>query len=206
VNLPEQVSMSDSPPGVAKPVSNASPLLKAWNRLDRFFRGDWAGLHFSANIFVATTVLWIMLRKFAGLNPIWAISSMIAASDPVVKTAVKTFHGRMVNSLLGCAVGMLVLVVGGPNEWKLPIALATAAFMSAYVVRMQVMFRQAPITAAIIIASGLEKHAKLSGMELGARRVAEVLLGCVVGVAVSWIMSKLWPISDPQSGNRKLGG
>ena len=79
---------------------------------------------------------------------------------------------------------------------ELPIALSAAAFISAYVVRVQVMFRQAPITAAIVIASGLEKHAKLSGVELGARRVAEVLLGC--GVAVSWIMSKLWPISDPK--------
>ena len=123
---------------------------------------------------------------------------MIAASDPVVKTAIKTFHGRMVNSLIGCAVGMLVLVIGGSNEWKLPIALAAAAFVSAYVVRVQVMFRQAPITAAIIIASSLEKHTKLSGVELGARRVAEVLLGCVVGVAISWIMSKLWPISEPK--------
>jgi uncharacterized membrane protein YccC len=190
--------MSDSPAGAASPAHNTFLLSKVRDRLDRFFRSDWAGLHFSANIFVATTVLWIILRKFAGLNPIWAISSMIAASDPVVKTAMKTFHGRMVNSLLGCAVGMLVLVVGGPNEWKLPIALAAAAFVSAYVVRVQVMFRQAPITAAIIIASGLEKHTKLSGVELGARRVAEVLLGCVVGVAVSWIMSKVWPISYPK--------
>ena len=198
--------MSDTPTGVATPTLDTSLFSKVKARLHRFFRGDWAGLHFSANIFVATTVLWIIIRKVAGLNPIWAISSMIAASDPVVKTAMKTFHGRMVNSLLGCAVGMLVLVVGGSNEWKLPIALAAAAFVSAYVVRVQVMFRQAPITAAIVIASGLEKHTKLSGVELGARRVAEVLLGCVVGVAVSWIMSKLWPYSDPKSGNRRSGG
>lgn len=190
--------MSDSPFGVATSALHTSLFSKVKTRLDRSFRGDWAGLHFSVNIFVATTVLWIIVRKFAGLDPIWAISSMIAASDPVVKTAMKTFHGRMVNSLLGCAVGMLVLVVGGSSDWKLPIALSAAAFISAYVVRVQVMFRQAPITAAIIIASSLEKHAKLSGVELGARRVAEVLLGCVVGVAVSWIMSKLWPISDPK--------
>ena len=194
--------MSDTPTGVATPTLDTSLFSKMKARLDRFLRGDWAGLHFSANIFVATTVLWIIIRKVAGLNPIWAISSMIAASDPVVKTAMKTFHGRMVNSLLGCAVGMLVLVVGGSNEWKLPIALSAAAFTSAYVVRVPVMFRQAPITAAIIIASGLEKHTKLSGVELGARRVAEVLLGCVVGVAVSWIMSKLWPISDPKPASR----
>jgi len=63
---------------------------------------------------------------------------------------------------------------------------------------VQVMFRQAPITAAIIIASSLERHTKLSGLEFGTRRVAEVLLGCVVGVAVSWIMSKLWPIPSPK--------
>jgi len=190
--------MSDSPFGEATPALHTSLLSKVKARLDRFFRSDWAGLHFSANIFVATTVLWIIVRKFAGLNPIWAISSMIAASDPVVKTAIKTFHGRMVNSLLGCAVGMLVLVVGGSNEWKLPIALSAAALISAYVVRVQVMFRQAPITAAIIIASSLERHTKLSGLEFGTRRVAEVLLGCVVGVAVSWIMSKFWPIPSPK--------
>jgi len=190
--------MSSSSAGIAPPAPKTSLSATARARLDRFFKGDWVGLHFSANIFVSTTLLWLILRKFAGLNPIWAISSMIAASDPVVKTAMKTFHGRIVNSLLGCAVGMLVLLIGGSNEWKLPIALSAAAFLSAYVVRVQVMFRQAPITAAIIIASDLERHSKIGGIELGARRVAEVLLGCVVGVAVSWAMSKLWPLPDPK--------
>jgi Fusaric acid resistance protein-like len=89
-------------------------------------------------------LLWLILRKFTGLNPVWAISSMIVASDPMVRTAMKTFHGRIVNSLLGCGVGILVLVIGGSNEWKLPIALSAAAFLSAYVVRVPVMFRQAP--------------------------------------------------------------
>jgi uncharacterized membrane protein YccC len=56
------------------------------------------------------------------------------------------------------------------------------------------MFRQAPITAAIVIAAGLEKHSKLSGVELGFRRVGEVLLGCIVGIAVSWLMARLWPL------------
>ena len=190
--------MSNSPAGIETSVPKASLCANAKDRLDRFLRSDWVGLHFSANIFIATTLLWLILRKFAGLDPIWAISSMIAASDPVVKTAMKTFHGRIVNSLLGCAVGMIVLAIGGSNEWKLPIALSAAAFLSAYVVRVPVMFRQAPITAAIIIASELQRHSKIGGIELGARRVAEVLFGCVVGVAVSWAMSKLWPIPDPK--------
>jgi uncharacterized membrane protein YccC len=194
VSLHRQVHVLNSRAGIETSEPKSSLYANVKDRLDRILKSDWIGFHFSVNIFIATTLLWLILRKFGGLNPIWAISSMIAASDPVVKTAMKTFHGRIVNSLLGCAVGMLVLVIGGSTEWKLPIALSAAAFLSAYVVRVPVMFRQAPITAAIIIASELERHSKLGGIELGARRVAEVLLGCVIGVTVSWAMSKLWPV------------
>lgn len=159
-------------------------------------KGDWVGVHFAANVFLATSLLWLILRSFANLNPIWAISSMIAASDPVVKQALKTFRGRITNSLVGCAIGLTVLAMPGSSEWKLPVAMGLAVLVSSYIVRQQVMFRQAPITAAIVIASELEKHSKLTGMELGLRRVAEVLLGCVVGVLVSWLMSKVWPLPE----------
>ena len=39
-------------------------------------------------------------------------------------------------------------------------------------------------------------------MEQGLRRVAEVLFGCVVGITVAWILSKLWPL--PESGDAKV--
>ena len=59
----------------------------------RFSRDDLVGVHFALNVFISTTLLWIILHLYARLNPIWAISSMIAASDPDVKQAVKTFRG-----------------------------------------------------------------------------------------------------------------
>lgn len=168
--------------------------------VERAVKGEWAGIHFATNVFVGSLLLWLILRKFAGLNPIWAISSMISAGDPVVKQAVKTFRGRLTNSVLGCATGLVVLVIGGSREWKLPLAMAVSVLLSSYVVRQQVMFRQAPITAAIVIAAGLEKHSKLSGVELGIRRVGEVLLGCVIGLLVSWLMSIAWPLPEPGKG------
>ena len=161
------------------------------------FKADSLGVHFAVNIFIATTFLWVVLRHWAGLNPIWAISSMVAASDPQVKQAVKTFHGRLINALIGCATGLFVLGVGGTSEWKIPVALAVSVLISSYLVRVQVMFRQAPITAAIVVAGGLVHHSKTTGMEEGLRRVGEVLLGCVVGLAVSWLMSKIWPTPEP---------
>jgi uncharacterized membrane protein YccC len=165
--------------------------------LDQFPKGDLLGLHLAANIFVATAILWLLLRRGADLDPIWAISSMIAASDPQVTEALKTFRGRTINALLGCAVGVVFLVVAGSSAWKLPLALSVTVLLSTYVVRVHVMWRQAPITAGLIIAAGLTHHSELTAVEVGLRRVGEVLLGCVVGVAVSWFMSKLWSPPPP---------
>ncbi len=126
--------------------------------LTDLLKGDWVGVHFAANIFIATTLLWLVLRAAAGLDPIWAISSMIAASDPNVKQAVRTFWGRITNAALGCATGLVFLVIGGESAWKLPLALSVSVLLTSYVFRIQTMWRQAPITAALIIAAGLTHH------------------------------------------------
>ena len=84
------------------------------------------------------------------------------------------------------------------SEWKLPFALAVTVLVSSYVVRIQTMWRQAPITAAIVIASGLTHHSKLSGVEHGLHKVAEVIFGCLMGLARSaGLMSKVWPLREP---------
>jgi uncharacterized membrane protein YccC len=149
------------------------------------------------SIFIATSLLWFLLQTLADTDPIWAISSMIAASEPLMKQAVLTFRGRILNTLVGCALGLAFLVIGGASVWKLPLAMAVTVLISSYVVRIPTMWRQAPITAAIVIAGGLQHHSKLNGMEAGLRRVAEVLLGCVVGFVVAWTLSKVWPTPDP---------
>jgi len=163
------------------------------NWLNRLLKGDWTGVHLAVNVFVATIVLWLLLRTLADLNPIWAISSMIASVDPDVSLAYKNFRARLTNALLGCTVGLTVLVIGGTNEWMLPLALAATALLSSYVVRVKVMWRQAPITAALVIASSLSQHSKMTGIETGLRRVGEVILGCVIGLLVTWLISKVWP-------------
>jgi uncharacterized membrane protein YccC len=159
------------------------------------FRRDIVGLRFALNVFIATNIVWYVLANIADTNPIWAIASMIAASDPQVTEAVRMFRSRIINVLVGCAVGLIFVIIGGPSVWKLPIALAATVLISSYVIHIPTMWRQAPITAAIVIAAGLSAHSELSAVEHGLHKVAEVLFGCFVGVLVSWSMSKIWPIS-----------
>jgi uncharacterized membrane protein YccC len=164
--------------------------------VERLLEDDLVGVRFAVNVFIGTTALWLLLRLVAETNPIWAIASLIAASDPQLKNAIRTFQGRIVNAILGCAVGLFFVVVGRGGEWQLPLALAITVLLSSYVVRVQAMWRQAPITAAIVIAAGLEQHSELSGIEHGLHKVGEVILGCVMGLAVSWLMSRIWPVPE----------
>jgi hypothetical protein len=59
------------------------------------------------------------------------------------------------------------------------------------------MWRQAPITAAIVIASGISHASKMAGIESGVHKVVQVIFGCAVGLSVSWLMSKVWLIKPP---------
>lgn len=163
---------------------------------------DVLGIRFAVNVFIASILVWYALANIADTNPIWAIASMIAASEPQVHEAVRMFRCRTINVLVGCAIGLLFLVVGGSGEWKLPIALAVTVLISSYVINVHTMWRQAPITAAIVIAAGLTHQSKLTGVEHGLHKVAEVIFGCFVGVLVSWVMSKVWPITQPVNNSK----
>jgi uncharacterized membrane protein YccC len=161
---------------------------------------DIIGVRFALNVFIGTTVTWYVLTHIADdENPIWAIASMVAASDPQVKEAVRIFKSRLINVLLGCAVGLIFVIIGGTSEWKLPIALAVTVLLSSYWVQIPTMWRQAPITAAIVIAAGLTEHSKLSGIQHGVHKVVEVIFGCLVGLLVSMLMSKVWPVAEPEN-------
>ena len=165
----------------------------------KVMQDDLTGVRFAVNVFIASAILWFTLRDIADTNPIWAIASMIAAADPQVKEAKRMFRARIINVLVGCGVGLVFLVMGGSREWKLPLALAVTVLLSSYWVRITTMWRQAPITAAIVIASGITTHSKVIGIEHGLHKVGEVLLGCFTGLVVSYLMSRAWPVSQPPS-------
>jgi uncharacterized membrane protein YccC len=152
---------------------------------------------FSANVFIGSTLVWFVLREIGGVSPIWAIAAMVASTDPQMDVARHMFRSRIVNVLVGAAVGLMFMLVGGSSEWTLPIALAATVLISSYLVRIPTMWRQAPITAALVVASGLSQHSKSAGIELGLTKVAEVLFGCVVGLAVSALMARVWPPPEP---------
>jgi len=157
------------------------------------------GVRFAVNVCIAAFITWFTLVALGDQKPIWGIASMVAASEPVVAEARRIFVSRLVNVLVGGAVGLAFLLLGG-GEWTLPIALAVTVLLSSYVVRVKTMWRQAPITAAVVIASGITAHSAAIGLREGIHKVLEVIFGCCVGLVVSWAMSKVWLVRAPEEG------
>ena len=155
------------------------------------------GVRFAINTFIATAIVWFTLLQLGVSNPIWAIASMMAAADPEPKEARRMFRSRFINVSVGCGVGFGVLLLDTQSHWMLPFALALTVLISSYVIRIKTMWRQAPITAAIVIAAGLAQGARAAGIESGMHKVAEVVFGCMVGLVVSWLMSKVWLVKPP---------
>ena len=167
--------------------------------------GDMHGVHYAVSIFIATAVLWILVHKMAKSDPVWAISSMVATSDPLMKQALLILRARITNTLVGCLVALLFIAIGGTRMIMLPLAMAVTVLLSSYVVRIQTMWRQAPISAAFVIAAGLEYHSRKHGLLAGFRRMSEVLFGCLVGVAVAWLVSVVWPLPEPATTKAAAG-
>jgi uncharacterized membrane protein YccC len=167
---------------------------------ERFSEDGLLGVHFAVNVFMASIIVWIGVRYILGADPIWAIASMIASSEPLVHKGLTFFRSRLLNTMVGCAVGLVFVSVAEPSPWSLPFALAITVLLSAYFVRVQVMWRQAPITAALVIAGSVSAYSKTAGIEVGLYRVAEVIFGSVVGLGVSWLMAKFWSVREPGAG------
>jgi hypothetical protein len=171
-------------------VRHAEALLKRFDLVP----ADLLGLRFAINVALATTIVWNSLQAIGDSNPIWAIASMIAASDPQPAEARRIFRCRLANVAVGSAAGLILLLVGGRQNWILPLALAVTVLVSSYVVRIKTMWRQAPITAAVVIAAAITSDSSAVGIVKGLHKVAEVVFGCLVGIMVSLVMSKVWLI------------
>jgi len=166
-------------------------------------RHDAMGLHYAVRICIGTTAVWLLLRSVGDADAIWAVISVIVATEPQMQTAVFAFMSRIVNTVIGCTIGLTFLLVAGPEVWVLPLALTVTVLVCTYLVKLSSSWRLAPATAAIIIASGVVEQSRISGAEVALHRAGEVLLGCAVAFRVTWCMSKIWasPVAQEQVGH-----
>ena len=95
-----------------------------------FPRQGMFAVRFAVNVFVGSLIVWHTLLYLGVANPIWAVASMISATDPEVDVAKSMFRSRIINVFVGCVVGLIFLTFGRSEFFMLPVSLAVTVLVS----------------------------------------------------------------------------
>lgn len=161
------------------------------------------GLHYATEVFLGTLILWVFLRGIGDRNPVWAIISFVVVCDPDLRIAWPNFLSRLANTLVGCATGVLCLLIFGLKDWLLPPVLAFTALVCTDIIKMSGSWKLAPATSALVLTSALVGNSNLTGLEQALLRTGEVLLGSLVALIISLVLSRFWPAPANQLGKKK---
>lgn len=150
-----------------------------------------SGLGYALRILVGTTLVWLALYHIRGVDPLWAIISVVVVSEPDLVVAVLAFKSRVANTLIGSAVGLIFLFVLGPAIWSTLLAMAASVVICTSLIHVPLSWRIAPITVALVMMPSVLDHSVSAGLSIALSRTGEVLLGSAVAVCVSLIGSEL---------------
>jgi len=150
-----------------------------------------SGIGYAIRIVAGTTIVWLALYHIKGVDPLWAVISVVVVSEPELGTAVLAFKSRVANTLIGCAVGLVFLFVLGPAAWSILLAIAASVVVCTSLIRVPVSWKIAPITVALVMTPSVLSHSVSAGLPTALRRTGEVLFGSAVAVCVSLVGAKL---------------
>lgn len=129
------------------------------------------------------------LATWLGLpHALWAAMSALIVSQVNLQETRSSFHGRLLGTLLG--IGVAVLVGEGAAKIAAPVGLqiALAVAICALVAHDFPKLRVAMWTCPIVL---LSTHPSAPLLTAAFQRGCEVLLGCAVGWAFHWAAERL---------------
>ena len=151
-----------------------------------------SGLRYAVRSLISGVIVWFLLAVLFHTDPLWGLISSVVVTDLKVKSALNNFVSRMLNTLIGCGIGLLFLKLFGASAWTVLLAMALAIIVSADLVKVPISWRIAPITAAIVMTPAYIAHSPHAGLEAALQRTGEVVVGSAVAVGVSFATAGLF--------------
>jgi uncharacterized membrane protein YgaE (UPF0421/DUF939 family) len=145
-----------------------------------------SGWQYALRILIGCVVAWLVFGRLHHPNPLWALISVIIVTEPELAAAFLAFNSRIVNTLVGCAVGMLFLYFFGASYWSVLIGIIFSVIICTNFIRVPGSWRVAPVTVAILMVPsvhGMDRHASLM---VAIDRMEEVLLGSAVALLITY--------------------
>jgi uncharacterized membrane protein YgaE (UPF0421/DUF939 family) len=148
------------------------------------------GIPWAIRIVISCVITWVVLQHFLGIYPVWAMISAVVVSEHEFQSALATFKSRVLNTLIGCAVGLACLYLFGSAIWSVAIGVAISVLVCTNFVHIQGNWKIAPITVLIVMTPGILSQSTRGDIDVGLRRTGQVLFGGLVAVTISYLATK----------------
>jgi uncharacterized membrane protein YccC len=153
-----------------------------------FFQLTRTGLSYAARILIGCLITWWTLAYFDEEHKVWALISVIVVTDTDRTLLREAILSRIINTVVGCAIGLLLIYLFGAHAWVLMIGVTAAVLTSTSLRNYPSSWKLAPVTVVIIILPSMLQHTSWKGsMEIALYRTGEVLYGSLVAFLLSII-------------------
>jgi uncharacterized membrane protein YccC len=145
-----------------------------------------SGLQFAVRIFIGCVIVWFVLDHLAHRNSLWALISVITVTEPERNAALLAFNSRIVNTLIGCAIGLCFLYLLGPSFWSILLGIIVSVVLCTTFVRVPGSWRVSPVTVAIVMTPSFLGGSPTPGLLAAIQRTEDVLLGSAVALIITF--------------------
>jgi len=149
-------------------------------------------ISFALRILIGCTIVWFTLDYFHDAKKIWAIISVITVSDPNFNAARENAKARLLNTLMGCILGLLFIYLFGIGFWQLMIAVTVSVIFSTSFKKYPSSWKLAPVTVVILMIPPLSGSETIKdAMSIALNRTGEVLYGSLVAFLLGLLYLKI---------------
>ncbi len=149
-------------------------------------------LLYAFRILLGGVIVWWSLDYVGDDKKIFAIISVIVVSEPDIALLRQSATSRIINTLIGSALGLVFMLFMGINYWSLIMAVAFSVLISTSFKKYPTSWKLAPVTVVIIIIPAITEHENYKlAMQVALERTGEVLYGSLVAFVLGLLFSFL---------------
>lgn len=147
---------------------------------------------YAVRIVLGCLIVWYSLFFVEDMKKIWAIISVIVISDPDFTALREATVSRVVNTIVGCLVGLVFVYFAGGSVISLLAGVAVSVIISTSFKNYPASWKLAPCTVSIVIMAAMAPNVHWrEAMLLALSRTGEVLYGCMVAFLLGYIFTHL---------------
>lgn len=151
-----------------------------------------SGISFAIRVVIGCLIVWWSLDWIHDAKKIWALISVIVVSDPDQDATRTNVISRLLNTVAGCIIGLILIYFFGTSFWVMIAGIAISVIISTSFKKYPSSWKLAPVTVVILmIPANAPTETIQQAMDVALTRTGEVLYGSfiafLIGLVYQWI-------------------